>query len=118
MINHNLAGKALIHCVKVPKSNLILVDDDSELRARIEAEQETLEGELGIKVVVMDSSTLAEIQTLKAERPEDVYREGVEGNSPLGLLYTRLVLCAACESMIANQSQVELQDCQKDVSLK
>ncbi|KAB8294976.1 hypothetical protein EYC80_006927 [Monilinia laxa] len=88
MINYNLAGKALIHCVKVPKSNLILVDDDSELRARIEAEQETLEGELGIKVVVMDSSTMAEIQNFKAERPEDVYREGVKGSSPLGLLYT------------------------------
>ncbi|ESZ96628.1 hypothetical protein SBOR_2995 [Sclerotinia borealis F-4128] len=88
MINHNLAGKALIHCIKVPKSKLILVDDDLELRGRIEAEQATLEGELGIKIVVMDSSTLSEIRSGKAERPEDVYREGVKGNSPLGLLYT------------------------------
>lgn len=92
MINYNLAGKALIHCIKVPKSNLILVDDDQELRSRIEAERETLEGELGIKIEVLDSSKLSEIRGLKAERPEDVYREGIKGNSPLGLLYTRLVL--------------------------
>ncbi|KAK6599671.1 AMP-binding enzyme [Botrytis cinerea] len=88
MINYNLAGKALIHCVKVPKSKLILVDDDAELRGRIEDEREELEGELGIKIVFMDSSTLSEIRSGKAERPEDIYREEVKGNSPLGLLYT------------------------------
>ncbi|QSZ36580.1 hypothetical protein DSL72_006460 [Monilinia vaccinii-corymbosi] len=88
MINHNLAGNALLHCIKVPKVNLILVDDDLELRSRIEAEQATLEGELGIKITVMDSSTLSEIHNLKAERPEDFYREGVNGKSPMGLLYT------------------------------
>ncbi|KAI9641958.1 hypothetical protein NHQ30_009827 [Ciborinia camelliae] len=88
MINHNLAGQALIHCIKVPKAKLLLVDDDLELRDRIEAEKTTLEGEVGIRIVVLDSSTLSEIRSVKAERPEDIYREGVKGNSSLGLLYT------------------------------
>ncbi|CAD6444486.1 231988e4-728c-4915-b0b4-114580479c27 [Sclerotinia trifoliorum] len=88
MINHNLAGKALIHCVKVPSAKLILVDDDEELKARIEEEKETLEGELGIKILVMDSSVRSEIRSTKTDRPDDVYREGVKAKSPLGLLYT------------------------------
>lgn len=118
MINHNLAGKALIHCIRVPNSKLILVDEDVELRGRIEAEKETLEGELGIKIVVMDSSTMSEIRSLKAERPEDIYREGVKGNSPVGLLYTRSVFCAAYDILVANQAQVEQQGYLKDASLK
>ncbi|PQE24423.1 AMP-dependent synthetase ligase protein [Rutstroemia sp. NJR-2017a BBW] len=92
MINYNLAGKALIHCLKVPKVKLLLVDEDPELRKRIEDEQATLEGELDIKIVVMDSLVKADIRTQKTERPEDLYREGVKGTSPAALIYTRFVI--------------------------
>ncbi|PQE21235.1 hypothetical protein CJF32_00006383 [Rutstroemia sp. NJR-2017a WRK4] len=88
MINYNLAGKALVHCLKVPKVKLLLVDEDPELRKRIEDEQATLEGELDIKIVVMDSLVKADIRTQKTERPEDLYREGVKGTSPAALIYT------------------------------
>ncbi|KAM3078734.1 hypothetical protein ACMFMG_006600 [Clarireedia jacksonii] len=88
MINHNLAGNAMVHCVKVPKVKLLLVDEDPGLRNRIEDEQAILEGELGIRIVIMESSVRAEIQSQKTERPEDVYREGVKGNSPAALIYT------------------------------
>jgi hypothetical protein len=92
MINYNLAGKALVHCLKVPKVKLLLVDEDLELRKRIEDEQATLEGELGIKIMIMDSLVKADIRTQKTERPEDLYREGVKGTAPAALIYTRFVI--------------------------
>lgn len=119
MINHNLAGKALVHCVKVPKAKLLLVDEDPELRKRIEDEQSILEGDLGIKIVIMDSFVKAEIQSQKTQRPEDVYREGVKRTSPLALIYTRLVLfLLAQQELGADNAEVELQVCQKHVFSK
>ncbi|KAG4412708.1 hypothetical protein IFR04_014173, partial [Cadophora malorum] len=55
MINYNLSGKALLHCLGVSKAELMLVDDESELRERIEGVRGEIEGELGCKVVVLDT---------------------------------------------------------------
>jgi acyl-CoA synthetase (AMP-forming)/AMP-acid ligase II len=111
MINYNLAAKALVHCLKVPKVKLLLVDEDPELRKRIEDEQATLEGELDIKIVVMDSLVKADIRTQKTERPEDLYREGVKGTSPAALIYTRFVIRIqhAQQEQDADNVKVELQ---------
>ncbi|PQE07164.1 AMP-dependent synthetase ligase protein [Rutstroemia sp. NJR-2017a BVV2] len=111
MINYNLAGKALVHCLRVPKVKLLLVDEDPELRKRIEDEQAILEGELGIKIMVMDSMVKADIRTQKTERPEDLYREGVKGTSPAALIYTRFVIPTqhAQQEQDADNVKVELQ---------
>lgn len=89
MINYNLAGNALIHCLKVSRAKLILVDDNPAFRARIEESQATVEGELGLKICIMDSPTRNGIWSLKPERPENAYRDGVKGDWPMAMFYTR-----------------------------
>jgi acyl-CoA synthetase (AMP-forming)/AMP-acid ligase II len=93
MINYNLAGNALMHCLKVPGSKLLIVDEDPALRARIEDVQGKIEGELGMKIRVLDSQTMTEIRGQKAERPEDAHREGVKGDWPMVMFFTRFVQC-------------------------
>jgi acyl-CoA synthetase (AMP-forming)/AMP-acid ligase II len=88
MINYNLAGKALIHCLTVCQSKLLLLDEDSELRARIEDVREHMEGELGMKICLMDSEAKSQIRGLEPRRPEDTFREGVTADGPMSLFYT------------------------------
>jgi len=89
MINYNLAGKALLHCLRVSGAHLLLVDEETALRQRIEDAKSEIKGELGMKICVMDSDVMREIQCQKAERPQDAYREGVRGDWPMSMFYTR-----------------------------
>lgn len=89
MINYNLAGKALIHCLKVAGSGLLLVDQDPDLVARIEEVRTEIEGPLGMKIHILDAGAKDAIRSLTPERPDDLYREKVKGNSPMCIFYTR-----------------------------
>lgn len=89
MINYNLAGKALIHCLKVAGSKLLLVDDLPELAGRIEDIRGEIEGKLGAKICVLDVNTKKIVTSHKAERPGDEYRKDVKGNWPMSIFYTR-----------------------------
>jgi acyl-CoA synthetase (AMP-forming)/AMP-acid ligase II len=88
MINHNLAGKALIHCLKVSGSTLLLVDEDPALQARISEKRGQIEEELGMQIHFIDLHAKEEIRSQKAERPADAYREGVKGDWPLAMFFT------------------------------
>ncbi|EPE26716.1 Acetyl-CoA synthetase-like protein [Glarea lozoyensis ATCC 20868] len=88
LINYNLTGKALVHCLKLSGAKLLLVDGDELLKARIEEVRGAIEGELGMDVAVEDADGLREIQSQSRERIEDIYREGVRGDWPMGMLYT------------------------------
>lgn len=92
MTNYNIAGKALLHCLKISGAKLLLVDEEPALRARIEDVGAQLEGELAIKVIVADSAAKAGISTMSAERPSDAYREVVKGDGHMCLFYTRQVI--------------------------
>lgn len=89
MINYNLAGKALIHCLKVSGAKLLLADEDPELASRLEDERTSIEGELGMRVSFLDSAAKREIRGMKAERPSDAFRKGVKGDWPMSIFYTR-----------------------------
>jgi acyl-coenzyme A synthetase/AMP-(fatty) acid ligase len=91
LINHHLAGDALVHCLKVAGGKLLLVDEESEAQARIEAVRDRIEGELGMTIRVLDKHTKGEILRLEPKRPEDEYRAGVTGTFPIFLFYTRFV---------------------------
>ncbi|KAK5139684.1 hypothetical protein LTR04_003406, partial [Oleoguttula sp. CCFEE 6159] len=84
MINYNLGGDGLVHCLKLSGSKIILVDEDSECRARIEAVRDRIEGELGMKIVVLDHALKAEINASEPKRPEEKYRQNVTGEFPIG----------------------------------
>ena len=89
LINYHLTGEALIHCIKVSGSKLVIVDGDPEVRQRIEEVRSVLEGELGLKIIILDEATKAAINALPARRPGDELRRGMTPDYPMCLLYTR-----------------------------
>lgn len=88
MINYNLSGKALIHCLKVAESNLILVDEEEALLNRIGNDRAEIE-KLGMQIYVLNGLLKQRIYGMKSERPADSCREQVKGNSPVAIFYTR-----------------------------
>jgi acyl-CoA synthetase (AMP-forming)/AMP-acid ligase II len=88
MINHHLAGEALIHCVKLSATKVLLVDWDEECVARIEANRPQIE-ELGIRIIILDDPTRATINSMDPIRPSDDFRKKMLPTFPMALIYTR-----------------------------
>jgi acyl-coenzyme A synthetase/AMP-(fatty) acid ligase len=88
MINFHLSGEALIHCVQLTGSKMILVDWDERCHSRIEESRPELE-EIGIKIVVLDDAVKQHIDSLQAMRPPDSCRSGLQTRDPGMLLFTR-----------------------------
>lgn len=91
LINHHLAGDALVHCLKVAGGKLLVADSDPEARERIEAVRDRIEGELGMTIKFLDQDLKGQILRMEPKRPEDEYRAGVTGTFPIFLFFTRLV---------------------------
>lgn len=89
LINHNLNGEGLIHCLKVSGAKLLLVDGEDVCRKRIEEVRDSIEGSLGMRIIVLDQNTKAQINALDPIRPEDALREQCKPDFPMCLLYTR-----------------------------
>jgi hypothetical protein len=92
MINHHLAGDALIHCLKVAGGKLLLVDEDPEAIERVEAVRARIEGELGMTIRILNKELKGEICRLAPERPADELRRDMKGTFPMSLFYTRCVI--------------------------
>ncbi|KAK7568132.1 hypothetical protein IWX50DRAFT_474428 [Phyllosticta citricarpa] len=88
LINCNLAGQSLVHCLRISGAKLLVVDSDSDCLQRIQEARDTLEQELGIKIVVLDEATKNAINAFEPKRPERKYRENVTPEFPAGLMYT------------------------------
>lgn len=87
MINHNLTKAALLHCLGIAETPLVMADGNPELLARIDEVQEELAAK-GVKVVKL-AEARPEINALKGERPGNELRDNVGPGSPFGLFYTR-----------------------------
>lgn len=88
MINFNLAGNALIHCVKISGAKVLLVDEEEKVRTRVESERQTIE-KFSMQVIVLFGELKSSIAAKSAQRPDDSYREGVEASFPAALFFTR-----------------------------
>lgn len=88
LINYNLAGEALLHCLKISGATILLVDSDEALQARINESKSVIEGELNMTCVNLEDAKRV-IVTLPAQRPGNELRDNVEGSDPMCLLYTR-----------------------------
>lgn len=88
MINNSLSGDALIHCLKVAESDIILVDEDADCRARIEESRARIE-ELGMKIIILDADTKRKIASMNSGRPDKDYRKDVKPTSSIMMLFTR-----------------------------
>lgn len=108
LINHHLAGDALVHCLKVAGGKLLLVDEDSEARERIEAVRDRIEGELGMTIKILDTQLKGELMRLEPKRPEDELRAGVTPTFPIFLFYTRYVLSFTNTKTSANSVVAQL----------
>jgi acyl-CoA synthetase (AMP-forming)/AMP-acid ligase II len=89
LINHHLAGDALVHCLKVAGGKLLIVDEDKDTQERVNAVRDRIEGELGMTIRVLDTHLKGEILRLEPTRPDDELRSGVTGKFPMCLFYTR-----------------------------
>ncbi|MCJ1308751.1 hypothetical protein MMC25_002405 [Agyrium rufum] len=87
LVNYNLVGGSLEHCIKLAGANMILVDEDAECMARIEGDRLRMEAQ-GIEIVVLDAVVQSSIASLPATRPDDSLRDGVKLNSPAMLIFT------------------------------
>lgn len=87
-LNYNLEGKALLHCLDVCETKLVIVDDDRGCRARIEGARAKIE-ERGKKLVFHDDALQREVSAKAAVVPGHQYRQGVDGDFPCCLIYTR-----------------------------
>ena len=88
LLNYNLKGEALVHCLKISGAKVILVDDDEDVKTRFEATRENIETELGVDAVVVTPSFLEDLYTTKVDIPSDEYRTTVNPRSPACILYT------------------------------
>ncbi|KAK5128719.1 hypothetical protein LTR85_000052 [Meristemomyces frigidus] len=88
LINYHLGGDGLVHCLKVAGSKVLIVDEEAGCRERIEAVRERIEGELGMRIIVIDAATKAAIFAREPTRPPNTYRDTVTGEFPIFIFYT------------------------------
>ncbi len=107
MINFNLSGDALLHCLRISGAGILLVDQDSECRARIAEEEERIHNELQMRMVRLSEVLKAQIAAMKVARIDDESRKDIGGDSPVALLYTRyapesitLTLSLPCHTLL------------------
>ena len=107
MINYNISGDALVHCLRLAKAKVLLVDEDEACRIRVEEVRPRIEDELGMKIVILDAAKKEEVSQLPADRPPDTLREPLDGEFPIFLLYTSGTtgLPKACRYTIARAWQ-------------
>ncbi|KXT13554.1 hypothetical protein AC579_1405 [Pseudocercospora musae] len=87
MINYNLEGKALLHCLDVAQSKLLIVDIDEGCRKRIGDSKTEIEGS-GTKIVILDDELKTNVSRRQAVVPPDDLRNGMQGSWPYALIYT------------------------------
>lgn len=87
-INYNLAGDALIHCLKTSGATMVLVDAGNDCTTRIEESRDKIEDDLGMKIVILNEEIKTEIATEAPQRPDDEHRERITPDFPMALFYT------------------------------
>lgn len=91
LVNFNLAGDGAVHCLGVAKPKFVLVDEDEACRARIEDVREKVEGQLGMRIFVLDRALREQIDASPSTRPPDELRDGVQDSDAAVLIFTRYV---------------------------
>ncbi|KAF2207182.1 hypothetical protein CERZMDRAFT_102677 [Cercospora zeae-maydis SCOH1-5] len=87
LINYNLEGAALMHCLSVCESKLLIIDADAGCQQRIAASQQDIEA-AGTKIVTLDHDLKSHIGSRQPTVPPDSLRSGMKGDQPYCLLYT------------------------------
>ncbi|KAF2483763.1 fatty-acyl-CoA synthase [Neohortaea acidophila] len=86
-INYNLEGRALMHCLTVVESRLLIVDADEECRARVEGSRGEMEKK-GVVAVVLDDALKRDFAARPVVKPDDALARGVKPSFPYVILFT------------------------------
>ncbi|KZZ97731.1 isopenicillin N-CoA synthetase [Moelleriella libera RCEF 2490] len=87
LINFNLASSALLHCVEVSGTRLLLYDSAEDCVSRIERSKNQLHA-VGVECVVLDAALKAKISQYPISRPETDCFNSASFQLPLALMYT------------------------------
>lgn len=85
LINYNNSSSALLHCLKISGSHLMVVDDEDSCSQRIREVKKELE-DAAVEVVFMTYDMESSIASMPVTPPPRHLRQR---RTPLGLLYTR-----------------------------
>ncbi|PGG96349.1 hypothetical protein AJ79_09622 [Helicocarpus griseus UAMH5409] len=88
MINYNLAGSGLIHCLKLSGADFMLVDPDPDCSARISDQMSEIENEVKMKPLFLDDSLKAHISSFPTKISDRNLARNMDGGFPAMLLYT------------------------------
>ncbi|ORY17614.1 hypothetical protein BCR34DRAFT_474534 [Clohesyomyces aquaticus] len=88
MLNYNLKGKSLVHCLRVSGVKIVLVDAEAECAERFAGVVDEVRNELLVVPLTVSAALKREIEAREVVVPDDSYRDGVVGASPTCLLYT------------------------------
>lgn len=88
MINWNLSGEGLMHCLNISKAKLLICDEQADLRNRIEGVQNKIRAN-EIRIEFLDETLRGAIAEGDGTRPKDELRRGFTRRSPMALMYTR-----------------------------
>lgn len=86
-INYNLEGKALMHCLAVCETKLLIADVDEACQKRLNGSRDQIEAS-GSRIVTLDSELKRKIISGPVVVPGDEYRSGMRGDFPYCLIYT------------------------------
>lgn len=89
MINWNLGGDGLVHCLKISKAKVLLVDEDQKCTERVRLEAKRIKEELQMGIVELSEDRKKLITSKDCPRLSDDHRKDVRAGSPAALLYTR-----------------------------
>lgn len=92
MINYNLVGGALVHCVKIAECKILLVDEDIRERALGNPELR----HLGVRIHVVDRDFRGQVSRIPVKMPDAEYTEVGGEKTKLALRYTRYVHNGTC----------------------
>lgn len=102
MINWNLGGEGLMHCLNISKAKLLVCDEQADLRDRIEGVQNEISANR-IRLEFLDGTLKGAIAQGDGNRPRDELRRGFTRTSPMALIYTRSAFRPFCRLTVAQQ---------------
>ncbi|KAL9033822.1 MAG: hypothetical protein Q9214_007328, partial [Letrouitia sp. 1 TL-2023] len=104
MINWNLGGEGLMHCLNISKAKLLICDERADLRDRIEGVQTEISANK-IRLEFLDGTLRGAIAQGDGSRPRDELRRGFTRTSPMALLYTSMVAAGGVAHKLYGQRQ-------------
>lgn len=88
-LNFNLLSDSLIHCAKTSNSKVLLVDASEDCVERVEAVRSVLEGNLGIRIVILTKEVKNAIEQMEPINIDKARWAGNLKGTPITLVYTR-----------------------------